>query len=417
MMQPTRQKEVTGLSMVIGLLLVFGLYFPTSASAHLTAFSVSAYLICLALLSVLILRRHGHPSAPVCIVLLSITPLLLVFTFTSGLSTLRLGALFVYGVLSVLFITNLRDVGLPRWFGLLWVTVNIINIAAGFAIVAGVQPVNDFIIAHYSTAYEELLPNMLALRKPVLTFGSHSVAAFFLYLFFWINLQAGKLKGQKFFMVFSVCYLFLISCLLSTSALVFTTVGLFQLAALVWSSVRHKAVWATAALIVMSSTAAFWVPAINWGASVDVVKEIIQDPDNGLSGRFLPGGTMYYDLQYLQEQAFLPVGTSYREGFMFGDNGPVEYMLRGSVPFLLLIYGGLFYFLRRNLILRPHAYFLFAAILLFELGITTLINLRALFLIPVFSVYLNSLTASRIQYCGRRDVGSFARAPEGPKGE
>ncbi len=362
-MQPTRQKEVTGLSMVIGLLLV--LYFQTTASTHHTVFSISAYLICLALLSVLIFRRHGRPSPPACIVLLSITPLLLVFTFTSGLSTLTLGALLGYGVLSVLFITNLRDIGLPHWFDWLWVAVNIVNILAGFAIVAGIKPINDFIVAYYSTAYEELLPNMLALHKPVLTFGSHSIAAFFLYLFFWINLQAYKLKGRKLFIVFSVCYLFLTSCLLSTSALVFTTVGLFQLAALVWSSVRHKAVWATAALIVMLSTAAFWVPAINWGASVEVVKEIIQNPDNGLSGRLLPGGTMHYDLQYLQQHPFSPVGTSFREGLMFGDNGPVEYMLRGSVPFLLLIYGGLFYFLRRNLILRPHAYFLFAAILLF----------------------------------------------------
>src|SRR5712691_1414796 len=169
MTQPAGQKEVTGLSTIIGLLLVFGLYFPTTASSHLSALSVSAYLLCLALFSVLIFRRHGRPSAPVCIVLLSITPLLLVFTFISGLSTLRLGALLGYGVLSVLFITNLRDVGLPHWFGRLWVTVNIINIAAGFAIVAGVQPVNDFIIAHYSMAYDELLPAMLAMHKPVLT--------------------------------------------------------------------------------------------------------------------------------------------------------------------------------------------------------------------------------------------------------
>jgi hypothetical protein len=396
--------------MIICLLLVFGLYFPTTASSHLSIFSVSAYLIYLTLLSVLIFRRYGRPSAPVCIVLLSITPLLLVFTFTSGLSTFRLGALLGYGVLSVLFITNLRDVGLPHWFGRLWLAVNIINILAGFAIVVGVQPVNDFIIAHYSTAYDELLPNMLALHKPVLTFGSHSIAAFFLYLFFWINLQAYKRKGQKWLMVFSLCYLFLTLCLLSVSALVFGAAGLFQLAAHIWSSMRHKVLWATAALCLILATAAFWSPPIDWGASAGVVKSIVQDPGNGLAGRLLPGGTMYYDLQYLREHPFSPVGASFREGFVFGDDGPVEYLLRGSVPFLLLIYGGLFYFLRRNVILRSHAYFLFAAILLFELGITTLTSLRGLYLIPVFSVYLNSLTASQAQHSSRQDVGSLARA-------
>jgi hypothetical protein len=385
--------------MIICLLLVFGLYFPTTASSHLSIFSVSAYLICLALLSVLIFRRHGRPSAPICIALLSITPVLLVFTFTSGLSTLRLGALLGYGVLSVLFITNVRDIKLPHWFDWLWVAVNIINILVGFAIVLGVQSVDDFIIAHYSLGYDELLPYMLELHKPVLTFGSHSIAAFFLYLFFWVNLQAYKRKGQKWLVVFSVCYLFLTLCLLSVSAVVFGAAGLFQLAAHFWSSMRHKVLWATAVLCLILATAAFWSPSMDWGASAGVVKSIIQDPDNGLSGRLLPGGTMYYDLQYLREHPFSPVGASFREGFMFGDDGPVEYLLRGSVPFLLLIYGGLFYFLWRNMISRFHAVFLFVAVVMFELGITTLVSLRALYLIPVFIVYLNSLTAPQAQHC------------------
>src|SRR5713101_7287589 len=105
-MQPTRQNKVTRYSIIIGLLLVFGLYFPTTASQHLSIFSVSGYLICFVLLAALALRRHGHPSFPVCIMLLSITPLLLMFTFTSGVSTLKLGALLGYGVLSILLITN-----------------------------------------------------------------------------------------------------------------------------------------------------------------------------------------------------------------------------------------------------------------------------------------------------------------------
>src|SRR4029077_16387001 len=117
MIQPTHPKRVTAFSMIIGLLLVFGLYFPTTASQRLSIFAVSGYLICVVLLSVLIFRRHGRVSAPVCIVLLSITPLLLVFTFTSGLSTLRPGALLGYGALSVLFISDLRDIRLPQWFG------------------------------------------------------------------------------------------------------------------------------------------------------------------------------------------------------------------------------------------------------------------------------------------------------------
>jgi len=400
MKQAILQKELTPLSKIIGLLLVVGLYFPTTASQHLTVFSVSGYLVCLVLLAALVLRRHGRPSFPVCVLLLSITPLLLVFTFTSGLSTLRLGALLGYGVLSVLLITNLRDVVVSQWFARLWVVVNIINILAGLAIVAGIQSVNNFLIAHYSTAYEELLSNMLAWHKPVLTFGSHSIAAFFLYLFFWVNLQAYKVKRNRLFMAFSVSYLFLMLFLLSVSALAFATVGSLQLAAHFWSATRHKLAWATVALCsVLCSllvAAVYWSPAISLNAFFDVFKEVLQNPDAGLAGRFLPGGTMAYDLQYLRHYPFSPVGTSFREGLMFGDDGPVEYMLRGSVPLLLLVYGGLFYFFRRNMISRFHAVFLFVAVVMFELGITTLINFRALCLIPVFVVFLNNLTQPQI---------------------
>jgi hypothetical protein len=382
--------------MISGLLLVVGLYFPTTASQHLTVCSVSGYLICCALLAALALRRYGRPSFPVCVLLFSITPLLLMFTFTSGLSTLRLGALLGYGVLSVLFITNLRDVDLPQWFGRLWAAVNSINILAGFAIIAGVQSVNDFIIAHYSTAYDELLPDMLAWHKPVLTFGSHSIAAFFLYLFFWVNLRAYKVKRNRLFLTFSVSYLFLMLFLLSVSALAFATVGSFQLAAHFWPAIRHKLAWACVALCAVLVAAVSWNHAISLNSSVDVFKEVLQNPDAGLAGRFLPGGTMAYDLQYLRQHPLSPVGTSFREGLMFGDNGPVEYMLRGSVPLLLLVYGGLFYFLRRNLISRFHAVFFFIAVVMFELGITTLVNFRAQCLFPVFVMFLNSLTQPQI---------------------
>lgn len=395
-----RKTGFAPLSAIIGILLILGLYYPTDVAEHLTFLSVSAYLVCLVLLAALTIGRPGRPSVPVSIVLLSIVPLLLVFTGTSGLPTLRLGALAPYGLLSVLYLIDIRNILLPRWVERLWLVFNIINIGGGAAIVLGVQPVDDFIIAHYSMSYNELLSNMLAWHKPVLTFASHSLAAYFLYLFFWINLEAYKVKRQKLFMTFSICYLLLILCLLSVSGLVLGTVAALQLLFFVWSSIRRKFVAATV-LCVVVALAAFWGSKIHWKESLEVAKEILQNPGSGWTGRFLPGGTMYYDIVYLKDHPFSPVGTSYRADFMFGDCGPVEYLLRGSLPFLLLVYGGFYYFLRRNLISRRHAYFLFAAFLAFEFGISTLVYFRTFYLLPVFIAYLNSLAASQAQHCSR----------------
>jgi hypothetical protein len=391
MQSDTRTKSAVA-STVFVLLLIAGMYFPSVASESFSIFSLSSFVIVLALLLVLIFRKHGHPALFWCLALLSIAPLLLLFTVTSGLATLRLGAIFQYAVLSVMLIATFRDVILPRWFGVLWDSINVVNLLGGFAIVAGFQTVNDFIVAHYSTAYDDLVMNMLSWHKPVLTFGTHSLAAFFLYLFFWLNLQGYKRKGQKRLLGFALCYIFLTACLLSVSAVVFAAVGICQLAFHFWSSIRYKFVSALAVLCVVLFVGVFWGSALNWRDSVDVVKGILQDPGAGLTGRISPGGTMYESLEYLKSHPFSPVGASIREGLVFGDDGPLEYALRGSIPLLLLVYGGLFYFLRRNLLLKSDAYFLFAAIVVFELGYTTLINIRALYLIPVFCAYLNTLT-------------------------
>ena len=382
-------------SAVFILLLLAGMYFPSVASERFSAFSLSAFVIVAALLLLLVFRKHGHPTFLRCLAILSITPLLLLFTVTSGLATLKLGALFQYAVLSVMLIATFRDVILPSWFGLLWSLVNIINLFGGFAIVAGSQPVNDFVVAHYSTAYDELVANMVTWHKPVLTFGTHSLAAFFLYLFFWLNLQGYKRRGQKSLLIFAVCYLFLTACLLSVSAVVFAAVGFCQLAFHFWSSTRYKFVSALAVLCLVVTVGALWGTAVDWRNSVDVVKGILQDPGAGLAGRISPGGTMYESLEYLKSHPFSPVGASIREGLVFGDDGPLEYALRGSIPLLLLVYGGLFYFLRRNLLRKADAYFLFTAIVIFESGYTTLINIRALYLIPVFCAYLNSLATDQ----------------------
>jgi hypothetical protein len=401
MQSNTRTKSAVA-STVFLLLLLAGMYFPSVASERFSIFSLSAFVIVLVLLLLLVFRKKGHPAFLPCLALLSITPLLLLFTVTSGLATLKLGALFQYAVLSVMLIATFRDIVLPIWFSRLWSLINVINILAGFAIVAGFQRVNDFIVAHYSTAYDDLVANMVSWHKPVLTFGTHSLAAFFLYLFFWLNLQGYKRKRQKRLLAFALCYIFLTASLLSVSALVFATVGICQLVFLFWSSNRYKVVTAVGMLCVLVIMIAFWGSAIRWRESVDVVQGILQDPGAGLTGRLLPGGTMYESLQYLKSHPFSPVGASIREGIVFGDDGPLEYILRGSFLLLLLIYGGLFYFLRRNLILKADAYFLFCAIVVFEMGYTTLINIRALYLIPVFCAYLNSLATDQFEHA--RDV-------------
>lgn len=383
---------------ISGSLLVLGLYFPTSIGEQFsTALFGINYLLSLVLLSSLFLETENRPSVVVCVSLLSIVPLLLVFTYTSGLHTYTFGALCGFAVLSVLLITNLREVRFPPYLFHLCVLVNILNILAGVAILAGSDLVKQFLVTHYSVYYPELVPNMLLVRKPILTFGTHSIAAFFLYLFFYASLQTYRLKGKKLFLIFAFCYLFLTAALLSVSGLILASIGALQLFWFLWSSVRRRWLWGGALLAVLGLIAGFqFLGSIvkNWADVKEGAKAIITSSDSGFLGRLASGGTLRYSIDHLRYHPFSPVGVSDKEGLMFQDSGLVEYLLRGSVILVFLVYGGLFFFLRRSLLSRVDAHWLFLVILGFESGFTALTNFRTLYLLPFLVVYLNGLRRS-----------------------
>ena len=384
------EKDSPRLPVVVGILLVVGFFYPTAVETKLTVLSAAGIAVCFTLLLYLIVRSSRRPSPVASIVVLSMVPLLLLFSSISGLSTIRWGGFVPYVMLSMLYLTDLRTIGVPKWLERLWLSVNCVNAIAGLAIVLGIQAVGNFIIAHYAFSYDEMVSTMIVWHMPVLTFATHSLAAFFIYLLFWLNLETYKVKGKKLALALSVIFLFLILFLFGVTSIILFCIGAFQLLTFAWSLLRHKLI-AFAILSTLLVSTAFVAPDIQWKEVMQTVRGILINPEGGLVARYLPGGTIYYDLQYIGNHPFSPVGLSDRSGFMFGDSGPVTYVLSGSLPLLFVVYGGLYYFLRKNLASRKYAYILFAAIFAFEIGFTVLTYFRMLCLLPVFVVYLNSL--------------------------
>jgi hypothetical protein len=74
---------------------------------------------------------------------------------------------------------------------------------------------------HYTYFYPELLPAMFMLRKPVLTFCTHSVAGFFIFLFFWVNLRTYEVRRTVSNLCFAIMYLVFSLFLFSFTSLFF----------------------------------------------------------------------------------------------------------------------------------------------------------------------------------------------------
>jgi hypothetical protein len=304
----------------------------------------------------------------------------------------------------------------------LYIGVMICNLFVCFSILAGFEPVKKVLLDHYAVFYHELLENMLLFRKPVLTFGTHSLAGFFLYIFFYLNLRIYRASGRKLFYVFSVSYLLLTFALTSVTGL---TVGALGVVQLFWSGAARKrrswwwiVVVIIALQVLLLSVIDLDTLANTWNDGLKVAHDVLTSKNNGVLGRWAPGSGMYFGLEYIGKHPFSPVGISYRPEFIFVDCGWLEHMLRGSLPLVGLIYGGLFWFLRRNLVAKFDAYFLFTAIIAFEFGFSSLTFFRTLFLIPVFIVLLNyvrRLEANRIGRSAFSPLPNNAPLPTTPQ--
>jgi hypothetical protein len=379
---------------VIPACFLIGLYAPSSVGGVYSSLLWLAQFVALGVLLSMLLFRRGGATGPGRVAnSILLVAALLAATLISPYSDYRWGGLLGYLFLAILYLVNLRGVSAQPYMRVIFLIANVLNLAAGFAIMAGVGRVGDFFVVHYAAFYPELVESMIGLGKPVLTFGTHSVAAFVFYLFFWLSFESYKTLASRKDLVFAISYLVLGFSLLSVSGLILMSLAAGQL---LWYFSRRNPKWALgfAAAVCLAAIffdAHFTEQVENLEDAGSAAGDILFSPYNGFLGRFTELGTLYSTVNYIRAHPLRPVGVGYRSDLFFGDSGPVEHYLRGSILLLLAVYGGLWAFLRQNLVARRDALHLFAVIVLFELGFSALAYMRFLYLLPVVVVYLNDL--------------------------
>lgn len=375
-------------------LLFLGLYLPTSVGGVFSTALWGAWFVLLAvILSALALRKNGLGSAFLCATSVLMVAVLLGATMVSPFPDYRWGGLLGFALLGMLYATNLRALTGAKLLRTVFVTANVINITAGMAIIFGNGFMQRLTVSYYSTFYPELVEAMVRLNKPVLTFGTHSAAAFFVYLFFLMNFETYRVSKKPSDLFFALCYVCLCSAMQSFTGMALLSLALFQL--LRYSAKRRpKATFAVLALFPVMAFAALqhYLPeAEDRAAATRLVTAALGSETNGILGRFSDLGTLRTTVNFIQDRPFTPVGIGYRSDLFFGDAGFVEYFLRGSVPLLIAIYLGFYTFLKQNLLSRRDVRLIFLVTIAFELGFSSLTYIRTLYLFPAFIVYLNDL--------------------------
>ena len=376
------------------ILLLVGIYLPTSSRGEISLGWARLELatVCLVLVALLISGR-GLAKKDLVATGLLIVLLLIACTPFSLLPITAYGLLGPYAVFALILSTRLENIRGTRLLGRAFLLVSGINIFLGFAILLHFDPVQSFFVDHYSAYYPELVPVMMDAGKPVLTYATHSLAGFLHYLFFWVNLCAYRQTGKKLHLLFAICFLVFLLSLMSVSGMLFFCIAFVQL---LWTLLRGKFLLATvsagfvaiallAAVLTLRSQGYF-----SEGLS-SAASDIILSQENGFVGRYSSTGSLLSIYDYLTLHPYRPVGLKTDGDLFLADSGPISYYMRGTILLVILMYGGLFLFLRRNLHDRRHAYLLFAMFMCFEVGFSALTSVRALCALPLFVVYLNGI--------------------------
>ncbi len=372
---------------------LFAFYLPSSVggviSRPLSVVSIAG--TCALLVVILAASRHLAPALNVAAAL-SVWLVLALFTVTSPFEAYSPGVTLLYVAQGLLFLIDLRGVT-SRAIEAVFQVITVVSLVLGYALALDVGVADRLMVAWYGAFYPELLGYMvIVFNKPVLTFGTHSMAGFMIYLFFYLHFRAWLTLGGWWRLAAAGAFLGLLVALTSTTGLAFAVVAVLQIAFVLQRALPQQRVLMAVAILlaVLAGASALGLDAGTLLARAE--DAIVGDRVRGLFSRYAADGLLASTMKYLSESPLQPIGVGATDTLYLGDSGLVMNLLRGSLPLLVAIYGGLWLFLRTNLDDRRSAQWLWVCVVLFEVGFTPLQYFRFLGFVPLMVVYLNTVS-------------------------
>jgi hypothetical protein len=389
---PTAQGTSIQSTLLLALALL-AIFLPTSVGGHTSRGAVASGIIgSAALLGALALQPGGRARGLAEVNAALLMAVLSVATVFTPLPAYAPGTVFIYLGLALLFVLDLRGVPFTRRIEGAFVAINLALIALAIGVMAGFGPVTGLLATFYSHFRPELIGEMIAARKPVGPFTTHSLAAFMFYLLACAALLRFQSAGRVAWLGLALAHAALLAGLRSTSANILLFVLALQVGWSVWHHDRRWRPFLAIGTAVALAGAGAWA-AFDHGRAFDAAQGVfVGDRVHGFLARFGNGGLMEANMRFLGLHPLTPVGFGLSDRLYFGDSGVVVNLLRGGVPALLLVYGGLFAFFRRNVASRRVALWLWAVTTLFEIGFTPLQLYRFVAFAPFYVVCINAFT-------------------------
>lgn len=282
--------------------------------------------------------------------------------------------------------TNVNSESVMKYLKIFLLCISILSIIISVSIIAQIGPITGRLITYYSSFYPELVPRMISLGKPVNTFGVHSLAGVFNFLFFLLNFATFYVLKAKEHFIISLFFLFFLVRLQSTTSLVCLLIAIMIIGIYIYT--ENKYIFFGLLALVITFLVLSW----NELSIVQILKRNLfnEDSTNGLMVRFGPKGVLYGSLQQIIQYPFKGTGYVSVPDTYYIDSGIIHFALRTSVIGMLAFYGMLLNFFVKNLNWLMGVA-LFTLFMFFEIGFSNFLYFRIIYFLPFFIFYLKQL--------------------------
>lgn len=250
---------------------------------------------------------------------------------------------------------------------------------------------NSFIISLtknlYSQLQENMFDNMILLRgKPVMSFGTHSMSAFFLLIVYYYNCVLIKeKKGNNFQYIYMIIFIYLETCLSSNTALL--AIAIMTLL-FVWSNNSTKA-----KLIAIFFAVLIIFYFLYTGRLYAFVNEITSGSNSekhGIEARYFSGiyNGNFYMISHYFGVGFLRSASNF---FRMNDSAIIYLFTQGNAPAVIMAYYLMYNFLKKNMC--KYANISFALFMIWELvSASTFISPKMIFAQILTIFIINSIS-------------------------
>lgn len=366
------------------LLLLIGLYFPTSLNQNISTNLMFFQYIIIIVIYITLLKKNKKMNFKKFLISILINVILLFCTIRnsmfSNLEEISFGAYIPILAISIMYLLDLKKIKCNYKIDKILLIVNIINTVLNLMIISGNENIMEFIKNFYSASYDNLLLYMFNQNKPVLTFGTHSIAGFYTFILLYLNYLMYKYKHKNLNFLFSLMYLFSLFSLKSTTSYIFFMIGI---------GIYLKDLNKKRGALIVSTLVVITIAFLINSNEINNLIYNININFTGFKSRFEDSAIFSNNIAYIYNNFFNPIGLGYRQDLYYSDNGYIINLMRGGVVYLILIYYGLYRFIIDNIIDKKIGYFLFFIFTVFEVGYPIIFYRRTVYLLPFIIILIN----------------------------